>query len=111
MLLSSAFLGCGTSPSGTAVAGRVSYRNDVRPIVQQFCRCHVDNVSPPGGLNLTARLDMLKPSASGVQILPGQPDSSNLYRRVNRGEMPPTGRLAAEDIKVVYRWIRQGTGE
>lgn len=54
---------------------------------------------------------MLKPSASGVQILPDQPDSSNLYRRVNRGEMPPTGRLAGEDIRVIYRWIRQGAGE
>jgi hypothetical protein len=111
LLVMGAFPGCGPAPSGTAVAGKVSYQDDVRPIVQQFCRCHIDNVSPPAGLNLTGYDSMFKSSISGRQIIPAQPDSSNLYRKVARGEMPPTGKLADEDIKVIRNWIKQGARE
>ena len=108
--------GCGSAPSGSGHAGAIAnehltYNNDVKQIVQMSCRCHVDNVSPPSRLNLSSYADMMKPSASGRQIVPTQPDSSNLYRRVSRGEMPPMGKLMNEDIRTFREWIRQGANE
>jgi hypothetical protein len=106
-----ALAGCGKSPSGTGTAGTMTYNNDVRIIFHQSCRCHVDNVSPPSRLNLSTYADLMNGSASGRQVIPYFPDSSNLYRRVVRGEMPPTGTLYPEDIRTLRKWIAQGAKE
>lgn len=94
--------GCGSAPP------KSSFRNDVRTIFWGNCRCHVDNVSPPAGLDLTAYDRLMNGGRVGSEIVPFKPDSSNLYRRVARGEMPPTGKLANEDIRIIRRWIEPG---
>jgi len=97
--------GCGHGGSG---GNRVSYREDVRTVLLGACRCHVDNLTPPGGLDLTHYESLMKGSASGRQVVAAHPESSNLYRRVSRGEMPPTSPLAPEDIRTIGKWIEQG---
>jgi hypothetical protein len=72
------------------------------------CRCHVDNSTPPGKLDLTTYASLMQGSTSGRQVVPMLPESSNLYRRVSRGEMPPTSPLAPEDVRIIRRWIEQG---
>ena len=104
--------GCGRNPATKGVAGRnaarISYKDDVQPIIHQFCRCHLNNVTPPGQYDMTGPASIAKGGRSGTQVIPGQADSSGLVRRITRGEMPPTGKLADTDIKIIYDWINQG---
>jgi hypothetical protein len=106
-LLMAMLAGCSRAPK-TFTAGSVSYKSDVQVLLQGTCRCHVDNPTPPGQLNLTTYEDLMKGGRSGPQVMPARPDSSNLYNRAKRGEMPPTSPLADEDIRTLRRWIEQG---
>ena len=50
----------------------------------------------------------MKGGVSGAAIAAGSAESSLLYRRVLSGQMPPTGRLAKEDVTVLRTWIESG---
>ncbi|MEO0108144.1 MAG: c-type cytochrome domain-containing protein [candidate division WOR-3 bacterium] len=84
------------------------FRRDIRPILRASCRCHIDNPSPPSGLDLSDYPALARGGRSGPGIVPGKPDSSPIFLRVARGEMPPTGRLAPADSQLIRRWIESG---
>jgi mono/diheme cytochrome c family protein len=89
---------------------------DVAPILAQRCAmCHTDNGlmgPPPEGYRLTS-YDAALSTADRVRIVPGQPDASELVRRI-RGQslprMPFDGPpyLSSEEIRVIEDWIAQG---
>jgi mono/diheme cytochrome c family protein len=88
----------------------------VGPLLAQHCaRCHVDGGlmgQAPEGVRLLSHAQALDAS-DRARIVPGQPDASELLRRI-RGQaqprMPMDGPpyLAAAEIALVERWIAQG---
>ena len=93
---------------------RVQFNRDVRPILSDKCFfCH-----GPDAQNREAdlRLDERGAAVEATAIVPGQPDASELIRRVLSDDpderMPPAssklGRLKPEEISTLKRWIEQG---
>lgn len=90
--------------------------SDVRPIFLKACiKCHSDNSkmeAPPEGL----RLDSLEHVVQGgdrLAVLPGNPEMSELWRRVTGladPRMPFDGPpwLPEDDIRLIRDWIAQG---
>jgi hypothetical protein len=92
----------------------VDLQEQIVPIFQKACfDCHGTN-SREGGLRLTSRREALTESDSGrPAIVPGQPLSSELLRRVESREesiqMPPHGpRLNPTEVELLKRWIANG---
>ena len=94
--------------ASSAVAERISFNRDIRPIFSENCfECHGPGVRNPKG-----ELHLLEP---GDVIRPGDSGGSRLVQRVQAAEpgarMPPasTGkRLSAEQIELIQRWIDAG---
>lgn len=84
----------------------------VRPILTKHCfQCHSAEAEKlKAGLHLDNRQAMLRGGDSGPAITPGQPQKSLLLQAVNyeEYEMPPDGKLPAEQIAVLTKWIEQG---
>jgi hypothetical protein len=88
----------------------------VAPILAQRCaKCHADNGlmgRAPEGYRLTTYEAALSAS-DRVRVVPGQPDASELVRRI-RGQslprMPFDGPpyLEEDDIRLIEDWIAQG---
>ncbi len=94
----------------------VRFNRDIRPIMSDTCfKCHGPGTRE-AGLRLDVRDEALKAADSGeTPIVPGQPDASELVRRVmsdNPGEvMPPAEAnktLTAEQKELIRRWVEQG---
>ena len=92
----------------------VDFKRDIQPILVSKClRCH-GAVKRKSGLSLLYRRDALMPNESGkAAIVPGQPEKSELFRRVSAGDpddrMPPSGKpLGSEQIEALRRWIAAG---
>src|SRR5262249_14950017 len=65
-----------------------------------------------GGLRLDSRESVLRGGKSGPAIKPGDADASLLMQAVTRTherlKMPPSGKLADEDIATLALWIKDG---
>ena len=84
------------------------FARDVRPILKRNCAgCHT-GASAQASLDVRSRASLMKGGVSGAAIVAGSAESSLLYRRVLSGQMPPTGRLAKEDVTVLRGWIESG---
>lgn len=92
---------------------RVDFERDIRPLLLGRCTgCHGAE-KQRGGLRLDGRDSALKGGVSGAVILPGNPESSELIRRVTSrdpdGQMPPTGeRLSVREVALLRAWIEGG---
>lgn len=100
------------SQPSPAVAGRVDYDKDVKPLLAQNCySCHGAEVQQ-SGLRLDRRQPALRGGDYGPVIVPGKSHESKLIRRLVDGDggmqMPPTGALLPEEIGVLRAWIDQG---
>jgi hypothetical protein len=88
------------------------FEKQVRPILQQHCfKCHGEG-KIRGGLRLTSRADLLKGGDSGPAISIDKPETSRLLQAINYRdglEMPPTGKLPAEKIEILTRWVKAGS--
>lgn len=84
----------------------------VRPLLVKHCyRCHSDQRKEPrGGLRVDQRGFLLKGGDTGPAIVPGKPEKSLLMKAVRwQGvEMPPNGKLSANEIAILEKWIEQG---
>jgi hypothetical protein len=115
-----AFAACGISfeCSVANADDLVDFNRDVRPILSKHClACHGrDEARRAKKLRLDVRESALNELADGVvAIVPGSPDDSELIERVASTDeslrMPPRkagGRLAAEQIEILRKWIAQG---
>ena len=82
----------------------------VRPLLAERCfACHGEE-KQEGDLRLDARGHLLAGGWSGPAVTPGDVAGSVLLEavRYETYEMPPTGKLPAEEIAVLEEWVRLG---
>jgi uncharacterized membrane protein len=104
-----------TAEPKVAVVTPVDFDHDIAPILREYClRCH-GGEKTKGKLSLKTRADALKEAATGISLIPGQPDKSTLYTRLvdadETDRMPPKKekqQLTDEQKQRVHRWIKEG---
>src|SRR5688572_14586598 len=96
-----------------ASAGKIEYNRDVRPILMDACiSCHgPDSASREADL----RLDQRDAAVEMAAIMPGDPDSSEMIRRIlsedEAERMPPPEtkkHLTEAQKQTLVRWIQEG---
>jgi ankyrin repeat protein len=100
------------TPASPAAAATVDYKTDVQPLLAEKCYgCHGPDVQQ-SGLRLDLRQNALRGGDYGPVIIPGKSAESKLVRRVVDGDgslqMPPTGPLTTEEVRILQAWIDQG---
>ena len=86
------------------------FENQVRPLLAARCySCHAQTAA--SGLRLDSREGLLKGGSRGAAVAAG--DTASLLLRAVRGEaglqqMPPGAALAAAEVAVLERWVREG---
>jgi hypothetical protein len=93
---------------------KVDYNTDVKPIFNKSCiTCH-GGVKRQGGFSLLFRVDALAKNKSGKPaIIPGNPDSSELIKRLSLKDpeerMPyKHPALSQKEITTLKTWIKEG---
>ena len=105
------------APGAAPLAGEPVTWFHVAPVFARRCaRCHTDGGSmgsAPEGYRLTSHAGALD-AADRVRVVPGQPQASELLRRI-RGQslprMPMDGPpyLSDAEVSLIERWIEQGS--
>ena len=96
----------------SAAEDRPSFAKDIAPLLARNCvACHAGNAKM-GGLGLETFEDLERGGAHGKAVVPGDSESSRLYRMV-AGKLEPSmplggGSLPAEQIDLIKRWIDAG---
>lgn len=98
-----------STPSGDTATGFAS----VQPTFAKCIQCH-SGPTPKEGLDLSSYAGIMKGTESGPAVVAGKPDES-LIMKALKGEgvkqMPPTGKLADDEIAKVAAWIQAGAKE
>ena len=88
------------------------FEKRVRPLLAEHCySCHsVQAEKIQAGLLLDSRASAVRGGDSGAALVPGDAEASLLIEAVHYEsyEMPPDGKLPAEEIKVLEEWISLG---
>ncbi len=91
------------------------FEQHVRPLLVTHCyQCHsAESDIVQGSLLLDSKPGWEKGGDSGPAIVPGEPEKSLLLRAVQYSDdedvqMPPKGKLAANEIAVLSQWISLG---
>lgn len=119
LLLSCTFVAIfGTVLNSATCSADVDFQKSIRPILAENCwHCHgADEAARRGNLRLDHREGALAKGESGrPAIIPGQPEASELLRRVTSHDpdelMPPPDqprRPTAADIELLRQWIAEG---
>jgi hypothetical protein len=109
MALGSSAIGGDTSPDAERAAHK-AFETRIRPILAARCfKCHSDE-KQSGNLRLDHKSFMLTGGDSGPAIVPGKPAESLLVEAVTYEslEMPPSGKLPADEIALLTEWIASG---
>ena len=109
--------------AGLSFIGRVSadeptaaqlefFEKQVRPLLVEQChKCHGPKLQK-GGLRLDSRAAALKGGDTGPAVEPGNLKASLLIDAISYDpdsyQMPPTGKLAPEQIAILTEWVRLG---
>lgn len=95
-------------------AGKVSFTNDIRPILAQHCQgCH-QPAKAQGDYVVTDVESLVKAGESGkAAIVPGRPDASHILEQVHvekgKAAMPKNREpLTEKQIELIRRWIATG---
>jgi hypothetical protein len=89
------------------------FESQVRPLLVERCyKCHSHEKKIEGGLALDSRSGWAQGGDNGPAVVPGAPEKSRLITAVGHRDpdlkMPPTGKLADEEIAVLVEWVRRG---
>lgn len=93
-----------TNTGTQATTAALRFMTQVHPILEAHCAlCHT-GAAGMGGVDLSEHHTVL------AQVLPGQPESSKLYRVLVNKVMPPAGLppLADADVELIRQWIIGG---
>ena len=93
------------------------YTDLVQPVLQQKCySCHGKN-KQKGDLRLDKEALMMKGGEDGIVIVPGDPEKSDLVKRLelprnHDDHMPPKEKpqLTEQDIRLIHWWVETGAG-
>ena len=90
----------------------VSFKDDVAPIIVNFClRCHQGN-NPPGNFSVATVEDVLRGGNTGSTIVPGDSGNSYLWKLVGLQDpikMPPGQALLKRSQAITIKgWIDEG---
>ena len=89
----------------TSAADEVDFDRDIAPLLVARCLdCH-GGTDPKAGLDLTRR--ELVADKEGL-LVPGSPEESDLWLRVESDEMPPKKPLDPAEKELLKRWIAGG---
>ena len=102
-------------PKPKDLASTDIYLDVVGPSLDRRCGfCHSDDQSR-GGLSLTSYDSIMQGGRGGPVVMPGQPDRSDLYRRIalptdHKDFMPKDGKppLSQSEVAAIRWWISQG---
>lgn len=86
------------------------FEQHIRPLLAENCfKCHGPD-KQSGNLRVDSLSALLSGGDSGPAIVPGSPAESLLIEAVNYEsyEMPPDGKLSAEQIDLLTRWVALG---
>jgi hypothetical protein len=101
------------SPAARAVDEEVRFERQIAPLLRMYCAgCHNDN-EPEGGFSVSSYGQLMKGSAQGAIVLPGNVDESSLLQLLAgtlEPKMPPEDERQPtdEEIDLLRRWIEQG---
>jgi len=94
--------------------GVAFFEKRIRPILIKHCyECHSEAANEQqGGLLLDRRIGWLKGGNTQKAVVPGEVESSLLITAVRYSDedllMPPDGKLAETDIRLLEAWVRVG---
>lgn len=88
----------------------------VLPVLQKRCfECHSHENKIKGGLALDSRSGWQQGGDNGPAVIPGDLEKSLMIKAVRYAdadfEMPPKGKLPAEEIAVLEAWVKQGAAD
>ena len=116
--LRAAFFGlcllAGSSTSGEEPGRDAAFfESKIRPLLVQRCyECHARTAKHrEGGLAVDSRAGLMAGGETGAAIVPGKPEESLLVLAVKYDgdvQMPPVGKLPAEEIALLSEWVRRG---
>jgi predicted nucleic acid-binding Zn-ribbon protein len=101
--------------AATAAEEKVTYDDQLAPILRQRCSsCHNANTKK-ADLDVTNYSGLMRGGSSGPSIEPGEPDSSHLFLLVTRQSEPfmpqNADKLPDAEIDIIRRWIKGGALE
>jgi len=90
------------------VTAQVDYNSQIQPIFDARCiSCH--GSGSMGGLNLTSYQNLMDGGQSGDEVIPYDHASSELWIRINSGQMPPGNNdLTDDQVNLISQWIDEG---
>lgn len=101
-------------PAAAPAVAKVDFIKDVQPLLETRClECHNPN-KVKGELLMDSVANMTKGGEAGPGIVPGQPDKSEIIKRIllpagHDDIMPPKdGPLTAAELDVLKRWVAEG---
>jgi len=99
-------------PASGQAPKKVTFDDDVRPLLQRRCSvCH-NSDRREGDLDVTSFVNLMQGGGSGTVLEPRDPEGSYLYELVTHAgspEMPPTGnKIPDAEIKLLADWINGG---
>ncbi|MCA0187740.1 MAG: hypothetical protein LCH90_17445 [Proteobacteria bacterium] len=89
------------------------FEGKVLPLLQSRCyECHSHEKKIKGGLALDSKAGWQAGGDNGMVIVPGDPKQSHLIEAVQytnpEMEMPPKGKLSANEIAIFEQWVSMG---
>ena len=99
-------------PASGQAPKKVTFDDDVRPLLQRRCSvCH-NSDRREGDLDVTSFVNLMQGGGSGTVLEPNDPEGSYLYELVTHAdspEMPPNGnKIPDAEIKLLADWINGG---
>ena len=90
----------------TILMAAIDYDSQIQPIFDARC---VDCHGNFGGLDLSSYENLMNGGSSGESIVPFDHFSSELWIRINSGQMPPGNNdLTQDQINLISQWIDEG---
>ena len=88
------------------LTAQIDYDSEIQPIFNSKCiQCHGSSA----GLNLSSYANIMQGSMNGDVIIPYDHAASELWQRINSGQMPPGNNdLTNAQVNLIAQWIDEG---